>query len=205
MIKNNLIKTISLTIVAMSVTLSNTIYANAEDSVNIEQMKSELAKGGNYTSQDFNAVADDFKFEGETTVKNGLDAQITNLGFKDEKLYYFSFSKYVRISAYYGLASKYIYIKCQGNGGGTIDVLKDGYIYAKFEFYSARYGGNGWTGIDGWSEETQNTWRYFKDGIVQTGWIYDNGKWYYCSSNGEMAHDTTIDGYQLGADGAWIQ
>lgn len=48
---------------------------------------------------------------------------------------------------------------------------------------------------------------YFKSGVMQTGWIYHNilDKWYYCWSTGERAHDTTVDGYYLGSDGAWIQ
>lgn len=44
-----------------------------------------------------------------------------------------------------------------------------------------------------------------KSGIMQTGWINDNGIWYYCDSSGSMLADTTIDGYILGSDGAWIK
>jgi len=39
---------------------------------------------------------------------------------------------------------------------------------------------------------------------MRTGWIKDGDKWYYCQLTGEMAHDTVIDGYTLGSDGACI-
>lgn len=57
-----------------------------------------------------------------------------------------------------------------------------------------------WRLIDG-------KWYYFdQNGYMQIGWIQDNnGKWYYLNSDGSMAHDTTIDGYTLGSDGAWNQ
>ena len=61
---------------------------------------------------------------------------------------------------------------------------------------------------------TVNNWQYiggkwyFFDGTgyMKTGWIDWNGKWYYCDSSGAMLSNTTTpDGYQVGADGAWIQ
>jgi len=39
---------------------------------------------------------------------------------------------------------------------------------------------------------------------MQSGWIQENGLWYFLSPNGDMAHDTFIEGYYLGADGRWI-
>lgn len=78
----------------------------------------------------------------------------------------------------------------------------------------------------GWANAADGTWSYnnadgtkvtgwFKDGsawyylnaagVMQTGWINDNGTWYYCNASGAMLSNTTVDGYLLGADGAWIQ
>lgn len=71
-------------------------------------------------------------------------------------------------------------------------------------------------------------WYYLKeDGIMATGWIQLGGKWYYLNESGamatgwlkdtdgnwyylnpqtgEMATNTTIDGYVIGANGAWIK
>lgn len=58
----------------------------------------------------------------------------------------------------------------------------------------------GWQLVDG-------SWYYLdSQGKIQTGWIKDsNGKYYYLNSNGAMAYNTTVGGYKLGYDGAWIQ
>ena len=37
-----------------------------------------------------------------------------------------------------------------------------------------------------------------------TGWKLINGKYYYFSSEGGMERNTTVDGYYLGEDGAWV-
>lgn len=42
-------------------------------------------------------------------------------------------------------------------------------------------------------------------GCMQTGWILTGGKWYYCNASGAMLANTTVNGYVLGADGAWIK
>jgi hypothetical protein len=57
----------------------------------------------------------------------------------------------------------------------------------------------GWQFING-------VWYYLDaDGKMLTGWIKDgSGKYYYLNTDGTMAHNTTIDGYKLGTDGAWI-
>lgn len=48
-------------------------------------------------------------------------------------------------------------------------------------------------------------WYYLKEnGYMATGWIKNGGNWYYCNADGSMAANTTIDGYQLGSNGAWI-
>ena len=66
----------------------------------------------------------------------------------------------------------------------------------------------GWLNLSG-------SWYYMDEeeggnnGRMVTGWKSVNGKWYYLSSdngadNGKMLSDTIVDGYKLGADGAWI-
>lgn len=61
----------------------------------------------------------------------------------------------------------------------------------------------------------KNTWFYDKslrrsyhlddNGIMQTGWIQNNGNWYYLNSDGSLAKDTTINGYKVDSDGVWVQ
>ena len=57
----------------------------------------------------------------------------------------------------------------------------------------------------GW-QLVNSKWYYMNNnGEMATGWIKDtNGKWNFMDNNGEMLCNTTIDGYNLGFDGAWI-
>ena len=57
----------------------------------------------------------------------------------------------------------------------------------------------GWLNLNG-------TWYYLQSsGAMQTGWLNLNGTWYYLQSSGAMATNTTVGGYKLGANGAWIR
>ncbi|EHJ01971.1 cell wall binding repeat-containing protein [Clostridium sp. DL-VIII] len=57
----------------------------------------------------------------------------------------------------------------------------------------------------GWIQDS-GKWYYLNPstGTMQTGWVQDSGAWYYLNSDGSMAHDTTIWGYYLGSNGAWV-
>jgi glucan-binding YG repeat protein len=40
---------------------------------------------------------------------------------------------------------------------------------------------------------------------MKTGWLKDaSGKWYYLNAGGDMAKNTTVDGYKIGADGVCV-
>ena len=57
----------------------------------------------------------------------------------------------------------------------------------------------GWQQVDG-------KWYLMNDnGAMTTGWQQVGGKWYYLNESGEMLANTTVNGYKLGADGAWIK
>lgn len=72
-----------------------------------------------------------------------------------------------------------------------------------------------WQYNDTKGEPMKNTWFfdrsyqkwYFLDqyGYMSIGWILNGGKYYYLYSDGSMASNTTINGYKLGNDGAWIK
>ena len=57
----------------------------------------------------------------------------------------------------------------------------------------------------GWLNDG-GTWYYLQtSGAMATGWLNDNGTWYYLNESGAMLANTTVDGYKLGASGAWIK
>ena len=59
----------------------------------------------------------------------------------------------------------------------------------------------GWNTIDGKTYYMRSSDGY----CLVNGWYKIDGKSYYFYPGGSMAVNTTIDGYQVGADGAWIQ
>lgn len=56
------------------------------------------------------------------------------------------------------------------------------------------------------AEWRQNStgWWYTEGNSYATGWRLINGRYYYFSQNGYMLHDTYVEGYRLGSDGAWV-
>ena len=84
----------------------------------------------------------------------------------------------------------------------------------------------GWQQVGGvWYYLNPNSDGY--QGVMKTGWINDNGTWYYCNASGAMlssqwfqdsdgkwyylqasgamAVNTTIGGYVIGSNGAWVK
>ena len=59
--------------------------------------------------------------------------------------------------------------------------------------------------VTGWCK-VGTSWYYLDyDGAMKTGWFKDSdGKYYYLYQSGQMAVNTTINGYKLGNNGAWI-
>lgn len=57
----------------------------------------------------------------------------------------------------------------------------------------------------GWVKDGSN-WYYLLDsGAMKTGWLHQGTKWYFLQTTGVMAANTTVNGYILGQDGAWVQ
>jgi len=57
----------------------------------------------------------------------------------------------------------------------------------------------------GWLK-SGSKWYYLSLSVgMAIGWHKINGKSYYFYGDGLMAANTTIGGYRLGKDGAWIQ
>lgn len=69
-----------------------------------------------------------------------------------------------------------------------------------------RYYDNKGTMQLGWLNDNGTWYHLGGSGVMKTGcWLQDRGKWYYLTASGAMAHDTVIDGYTIGSDGAWIK
>ena len=77
-------------------------------------------------------------------------------------------------------------------------------------FYDRNYGKNYFLQADGtmatgWLNYSGKWYYMGMDGAMKTGWQLVNGTWYYLDSQGVMAYNTTIDGYKLGTNGAWVK
>ncbi|MDO5516141.1 MAG: leucine-rich repeat protein [Clostridium sp.] len=67
--------------------------------------------------------------------------------------------------------------------------------------------------MTGWQyDHLMRAWNYFnpvsdgtKGAMVKSKWVYTGGKWYYLKDNGNMARNTSIDGYYVDDSGAWVQ
>lgn len=57
----------------------------------------------------------------------------------------------------------------------------------------------------GWNYIDNNWYCLELSGAMKTGWINDKGTWYYCDESGTMLHNTFVDGYYLGDNGAWTR
>ncbi len=81
-------------------------------------------------------------------------------------------------------------------------IMQTGWLNLSGTWYYLQSSGamaTGWLNLNG-------TWYYLQpSGAMHTGWLNDNGTWYYLQSSGAMATNTTVDGYRLGANGAWIR
>ena len=66
-------------------------------------------------------------------------------------------------------------------------------------------GSNGAMVMSVWKQDSSKKWYYLgSNGAMLTStWITWNAKQYYVNINGDMAENTIIDGWVVGADGAW--
>ena len=55
-----------------------------------------------------------------------------------------------------------------------------------------------------WRQDS-NGWWNTEGSSWSIGWKQIDGKWYYFGQDGYMAHDTTIDGYNVGSDGSRVE
>lgn len=59
------------------------------------------------------------------------------------------------------------------------------------------------TNKTGWVSNNGNWYYYYSNGSTATGWIKSGNDWYYLLKDGSMASNTKVDGYYLNSSGAW--
>lgn len=56
----------------------------------------------------------------------------------------------------------------------------------------------------GWLKDNDQWYYLTNDGSMKIGWINTGDNWYYLSSDGSMLYNTSVDGYYLDENGAWV-
>ncbi|BBK76186.1 hypothetical protein [Clostridium butyricum] len=194
--KRNLIKTISLFTILMSVGTSS--FA-ADIDMNDPAFNSSLYE--NTSTEE--AVYHDDVIESTPELPKDGDGSKLKIGFtstdyglvycQDEKL--LKVTGWQQINGYWYHFTNYIIDTGWFNDNGTLYFLQsngstnDGYGRMK----------------TGWYKDSNGTWYYLtSSGAMATGWHQINNNWYYFDSNGKMAHDTYINNYYLNCNGVWI-
>jgi lactocepin len=136
-------------------------------------------------------------------------------GWKKEDNKWYYYKEDVKATGWLKDGTKWYYLDQSG-------VMKTGWVLDKGKWYFLEKSGvmkTGWV-LDagkwyfleksgamktGWLLD-KNEWYYLNtNGAMATGWKLVGSKWYYMYASGKMAKSTTIDGYKLGKDGAWIK
>ncbi|MEH7118594.1 S8 family serine peptidase [Neobacillus vireti] len=141
---------------------------------------------GNETIKEVTIKREDQVSKPQPAVKNGWK-------FENGSWYYYV--KDVKSTGWVKDAGKWYFLKKDGQ-------MATGWINDRGTWYYLTKSGAMKTG---WLLEG-GKWYYLNaSGAMATGWKYVNGKWYYLYKSGAMAANTTIDGYKVGKDGAWIK
>ncbi|WP_223592232.1 S8 family serine peptidase [Neobacillus bataviensis] len=136
---------------------------------------------------------------GNETVKevviNRQDAVVQKNGWSLENGSWFYYVNNVKATGWVKDGGKWYFLKKDGQ-------MATGWVLDGGAWYYLTKSGAMKTG---WLLEA-GKWYYLNaNGSMATGWKLINGKWYYLYKNGVMAANTTVDGYKLGKDGAWIK
>lgn len=148
--------------------------------------------------------SDEVKEDINDSISNSSNSNNNSSNYKNQWvttqgiwLYYDENGKMLRNQWYNDINTKKSYFFNENGVMVTGWLQKDGNWYYLDEDGSKH---TGWKFVMG-------VWYYLDgNGVMKTGWIQDsNGKWYYLNNNGAMAYNTTVGGYKLGTDGAWIK
>lgn len=104
-------------------------------------------------------------------------------------------------SKWVNLGGTWYYLKADG-------IMATGWLQEGGNWYFLNPVSDGYLGAmkTGWINDN-GTWYYLNaSGAMKTGWFQDSdGRWYFLKSSGAMAVNEYVDGYYLGANGAWVK
>lgn len=148
----------------------------------------------------------------------GTDGYLTTGWVKDQNTWYYLKSNGVMADdGWYKVDNVWYYF---GNSGA----MKTGWVLDNGRWYYMMSSGAMASGQ--WVLDKGNWYYFLGNGAMATGWVLYNNDWYYLNesgamaigwklvkgdwyyldpANGKMAKNTTVDGYKLGADGAWVK
>jgi len=130
------------------------------------------------------------------------------------KWYYFDRNN-VMITGWMQLGATWYYL--QSSGAMKTGWLKSGSSWYFLESNGAMKtgwlkSGSSWYFLEssgvmktGWLKSGSSWYFLNGSGAMMMGWVKVGSSWYYFYSDGRMAFNTTIQGYKLGASGAWVK
>ena len=151
---------------------------------------SSLSSGNASSSYNYNgwrSVGGKWRYYSNSAMKTGW--------IKDKNCWYFCESNGDMATGWKKVSDKWYYFN---NSGSMVTGWKS--INGAWYYFDASGAmKTGWQLID-------STWYYFQSSgaMVSNGWYWINGLSYYFYPSGAMAQNTTIDGYQVDASGAWV-
>ncbi len=148
----------------------------------------------------------------------GADGYMETGWIKDQNTWYYLKSSGVMAKfGWYKVDNVWYYF-------GTDGAMKTGWVLDNGRWYYML--SNGAMAKSCWAEVNGNWYYFVNSGAMATGWVLVNNDWYYLTesgamatgwqmvkgswyyldpANGKMLKNTTVDGYKLASDGAWIK
>lgn len=141
-----------------------------------------------------------------STTNNATQTSTVQQGWhKDGDYWYWLWSDGSKRTGWYNEGEDWYYFYGNGQMATEFTGLGGGAIY----YFSQQSDGRA-VMKTGW-QKLHGDWYYFNPnsdgykGIMKRGWIYDGANWYYLYYDGQMAHNTTVNGYYVNASGAWVK
>ena len=141
---------------------------------------------GDYPKEKFDNVRNE--------IKNTDGSYITGW-YKMNNYWYYMDRAGDRLNGWQNIDKTWYFLKSDGKMATGWQLINGTWYYLK-----------DWGGMaTGWLR-LGNNWYFLKsNGMMATGWNWIGNKCYYFYTDGHMAANTTINGYKLGASGAWVR